>query len=458
MSWKSSSRCARITARLHAAIKAKARPGDSGLIGHRLLRTCFPQNLHHVAVERALGVVEGLLAVLVLRVDLGACVYEDRHALELLVHGGPHEGGLPALRVRLQVALPLYEVLHQHVVPGLHGPEQSILAVQVRVVHLRAARDEELADLVAAELRRQEQGGLALLGDKVDLCVLVDEALDRSQVALGRRPHQGGLVLVVELVHLGALLDEELADLPVAVRRRLHQRVLPLLRAVVGGDAVGVDEHVADVLVPREGRPHQHLPALVVLQVQGGPLVKKELDDRALALLCSLHEGSDALVVLGVQDALLLVRDGLLRVAAAQGAGLLLLRNLRLDEVLDDLRVPLLARLHERRLPGVVLERDPGPLLHQEPHHRDEVAHGRVHQGAHTLGVLLVHLDLGLLQGTAAGLHRAGFSRFDQGVDRHSIGLPLVALQRSKQVARHCANRGPGRRRRRRGSNSDRML
>mmetsp|Transcript_56539 Transcript_56539/g.175391 ORF Transcript_56539/g.175391 Transcript_56539/m.175391 type:complete len:230 (-) Transcript_56539:14-703(-) len=227
------------------------------------------------------------------------------------------------------------------------------------------------------------------------------------------------------------------------IGRRLHQRVLALLRGVVGSATVGVDEHVADVRVARERGPHEHLPALVVLEVQGRALVQKQPDHLDLALLRGLHEGGDALVVLRIQYTLLLVRDGLLRVAPSQGPGLLLLRYLGLDEVLDDLRVPFLARLHERRLPRVILERDPGPLLHEEADHREATSHGCVHQGAHALGVLLVHLDLWLLQSPATGLNRAGLCRLDERVDGHGVGLPLVALQRGEQVARHRAARSP---------------
>eukprot|EP00429_Kryptoperidinium_foliaceum_P082356 CAMPEP_0176209778 /NCGR_PEP_ID=MMETSP0121_2-20121125/13805_1 /TAXON_ID=160619 /ORGANISM="Kryptoperidinium foliaceum, Strain CCMP 1326" /LENGTH=493 /DNA_ID=CAMNT_0017548793 /DNA_START=130 /DNA_END=1609 /DNA_ORIENTATION=+ len=327
-----------------------------------------PEQLDDVAVERALGVVDGLLPVLVLRVDLGARVQEDLQAGQALVHRGPHQGGLAPLRARLERAAGVDEDLEEALVVGLDGAEECRLAVGVLVVDLGPARNEELADLLAAELRGQKQRRLAVLRGGIDLGLLLDQGLHRRQVALRGRPHQRRLVLDVLMVRLGAVVHQEVADLDVAVRRRLLQRGLPLLRGILRRHVLGLHQHLADLRLACQGRPHEDVPALVVLEIDGRALVEQVLHDVALALLRRLHQRSDALVVLGVEDALLLELARLLGVAHAEGA-FPLRGQLRLDEILYDVQLPLLARLHERRLTRVVLRRDPRALLDQELDH-----------------------------------------------------------------------------------------
>mmetsp|Transcript_10477 Transcript_10477/g.30748 ORF Transcript_10477/g.30748 Transcript_10477/m.30748 type:complete len:234 (-) Transcript_10477:422-1123(-) len=217
------------------------------------------------------------------------------------MHGGPHQRGFASLCVRLQRALLANEGLAQQVITSLHCAKQCGLPISILVVNLGALCDEELADLVSAKLGSQQEGCLPLLRDKVSLCILFHEPLHRLQVTFGGCPHQRSLVLVVALVHLSTLFVKELAHLPVAVRRGLHQGVLLLLRRVVGSDEVLVHEHVADVKMTSEGGPHEHLPALIILQVQGSTLIQQQPDNVALPLLRSLHQSSDTLVVLCIK-------------------------------------------------------------------------------------------------------------------------------------------------------------
>mmetsp|Transcript_29903 Transcript_29903/g.83990 ORF Transcript_29903/g.83990 Transcript_29903/m.83990 type:complete len:474 (+) Transcript_29903:210-1631(+) len=410
--------------------------------GLRLAAARLPQHLDDVAVQRALGVVEGLVSVLILAVDLRASVDQHLHARELLVHCCPHQCRLPAPRVKLDVASPFDEELQEPLVASLDRTEECRHALGVLVVYPGAVPDEHLADLFAAKLSGEEKGRLPRLGLQVDPCLCdLHQSLHRLQVALRGGPHERGLVLVVELVHLGPLLDEELAHAPVAVRRRLHQGGLALLGAEVCRHPVLrlLHEHLADVLVALERGPHEHVPALVVLEIQGRALIEQQPDDVGLALLRRLHQGGDALVVLRVQHAPLLVGDGLRGVASpAQGdGGLLSLQHLCIYQVLRRVHVTFPTGLHHRRLPRVVFGRSPRAPLDQELHDVCIPALCRVHEGAHALGVLLVHLDLRLLQRAGAVLHLARLRCLDERVHRDGVRLALVALERGEQVARH---------------------
>mmetsp|Transcript_44241 Transcript_44241/g.96246 ORF Transcript_44241/g.96246 Transcript_44241/m.96246 type:complete len:312 (+) Transcript_44241:266-1201(+) len=310
--------------------------------------------------------VERLLTVLVLSVDHCARLDEHLHALELLLHRRPHECRLTALRVGLQRALLVNERLQEYVVAGLHGAKQRRLSVKILLVDLRPVGDEELADLVAAELRRQEQRRLAGLCHQVDLCLLSHQTPHGGDVALCASPHEARLVIVVELVHLGTLLDEKLAHLPVAVRSGLHKSALTLLCGVVGRNTILSDQHVDNLEMTSQARPHQGVPLLIVLEVDGRPLVEQELHNVGFTLLRRLHQRSDAFIVLRIQQALLLVLrcDASVAAASTQWSALLLLPHLGLDQILDDFEVALLACLHQRCLSAVVFGRNPCALLH----------------------------------------------------------------------------------------------
>mmetsp|Transcript_136668 Transcript_136668/g.437213 ORF Transcript_136668/g.437213 Transcript_136668/m.437213 type:complete len:261 (+) Transcript_136668:536-1318(+) len=259
------------------------------VIRRRLLLGRLAQDLHDVAVQRALSVVQCLLAVLVRAVDVGTRLDECGDATELLLHGCPHERRFATLGVGLQRALLLDQQGHEHLVASLHCAEEGCLPISILVIHLRAIAEQEVAHCIAAELGREEEGCLAQLGDQVDLGILGHKAPHGGEVALCRCPHECGLVLVVHSVGLGTLVDQVLADLPMAVRGGFHEGVLALLRGEVDLQVVLRHEHLADVRVSRERCPHQNIPALVVLEVHGATLREEKSDDIALALLCGLH-------------------------------------------------------------------------------------------------------------------------------------------------------------------------
>mmetsp|Transcript_39279 Transcript_39279/g.108284 ORF Transcript_39279/g.108284 Transcript_39279/m.108284 type:complete len:216 (-) Transcript_39279:361-1008(-) len=215
------------------------------------------------------------------------------------------------------------------------------------MVNLRTLCYEEVANILPAEECCEEQRRLALFGCKLHFGVFADQALHGSKVPLCRRPHQRGLVLVIHLVHLRALFDEELAHLPMPIRSCFHQRVFGLFCAIVRRHAMCFHKQIANVQVSRQGCPHERIPTLVVLQVERGALFQQNPYDLGLSRLTSLHQAGDALVVLRIENTFLLGRDGLRGVSSAsEWPSLFSLRDLRLDQIVNDVQQAVLTCLH----------------------------------------------------------------------------------------------------------------
>merc|ERR1719181_1793521 len=141
---KKNSRSGKVqTRRAARKVRVKqAKQPSSRLVGYGLLFASLPEQLHNVTVQGALRMVQGSLPILILGVYRRARCDQVLDALELLMHGRPHEGRLPSLGVSLQGALLLDKGLQKHVVTGLHRTEERGLAVGVLVVNLRLARDQ----------------------------------------------------------------------------------------------------------------------------------------------------------------------------------------------------------------------------------------------------------------------------------------------------------------------------
>mmetsp|Transcript_11057 Transcript_11057/g.24244 ORF Transcript_11057/g.24244 Transcript_11057/m.24244 type:complete len:246 (+) Transcript_11057:260-997(+) len=239
----------------------------------------------------------GCLAILICGMHIRTMGKEGLDAQELLIHSSPNERRLSTASFGFGGTLVLNETLHKTRVAGLHCTEESSLTILVLVLHFCTFCDKELANLLTAKLSSQEQGCLALLGDLVNFGILLDQALHSCQMAFRCCPHQSRLVMLIQLVDFGTFSNEKSTDIPMSICGRLHQCRFSLFCGVVCRDAKVADQELANFVVSTQRSPHQHIPAFIILEVQGSTIICKDLHHITFPLLCCFHDCCHTLVV-----------------------------------------------------------------------------------------------------------------------------------------------------------------
>ena len=144
--------------------------------------------------------------------------------VRLPVRGGPHQGGLPVLRLGgVDLGAVLDERPRRRGVARRRAAHERRLTGQKPAVRIRAGRQQPLDDLGVAARARHPQGRGAEFVRRVDVGAGVDQPVHRAQGVPVRRPVQRRRAVTLRRVDVRALVQQGADPGPVAVLRRVGE-------------------------------------------------------------------------------------------------------------------------------------------------------------------------------------------------------------------------------------------